>query len=132
MRWDDWRGSFDGRPTMWIRRLFSFRGRAIDAHKFVGADDPGCFHTHSARCFRIVLWGGYVEELEGGKMVTHRPGSMGFVRPELSHRVHALCNGRVSYSLWLRGRKTAKIELRGQGWAEQDAKQRAKSIAIAP
>lgn len=111
--WDEWRGSFDGRPAMLIKRLFEVFGRRVDLHKFVRADDPACFHTHPATAFRIVLWGGYVEEIDGKGFRTLRPGYVGVVRPELCHRIHKLLNGKSSYSLWLRGKKTAKVEIRG-------------------
>jgi len=73
MRWDEWRGSLDGRPVMYIKRLFwfpigyDFKRRKIlavrmDLHKMVRADDPGCFHTHPANAIRIILKGGYTEE----------------------------------------------------------------------
>jgi hypothetical protein len=117
--WDEWRGSFDGRPAMFIKRLFSFAGRRVDLHKFVRADDLDCFHTHPATAIRIVLWGGYVEEIHApeGRVLhdyrTLRPGSVSIVRPELCHRIHDLLNGKVSYSLWLRGKRTAEVEIRG-------------------
>lgn len=60
--WQEWRGANDGRPSMFIRTLFSFRGYKLDLHKFVRADDPTCFHTHPAKALRLILWGGYVEE----------------------------------------------------------------------
>jgi hypothetical protein len=111
--WDEWRGSFDGRPAMLIKRLFSWRGYRVDLHKFVRGDDPECFHTHPATAIRIVLWGGYVEEVERGKFVTWKPGRVGIVRPALCHRVASLLR-ESSYSLWLRGPVTAKVEIRGQ------------------
>jgi hypothetical protein len=81
----------------------------------VGADLAGCYHTHPAKALRLVLWGGYVEELEDGTRVQWWPGKVGLVRPDLSHRIASLPRGN-SYSLWLRGPKTHKIELRGPGW----------------
>ena len=114
--WDEWIGSMDGRPTMWIKHLFCRAGRHIDLHMFVSADDPGCFHTHPGRAFRLVIWGGYVEELEDGRRKTWRPGMFGLVAPDLSHRIAELRNGRFSISLWIRGRKTHPIHLRGHGW----------------
>lgn len=62
-------------------------GWKLCLHKVVADDDVDCFHTHPATALRIILWGGYVEELEDG---THRswwPGMMSIVRPELSHRL---------------------------------------------
>lgn len=118
MNWDEWRGSLDGRPTMWIKRLLYVLRCRIDLHKFVSNDDEGCFHTHPAHAIRIVLWGGYVEQLEDGTFATWRPGNCGIVRPALSHRVASLLNGRVSYSLWLRGPICAGVDLRGPGWPE--------------
>jgi len=116
--WDEWRGSFDGRPSMLIKRLFEFAGRRVDLHKFVRADDEGCFHTHPATAIRIVLWGGYVEQINHGDHMpftyrTLRPGSVSVVKPDLCHRIDQLRNGRCSYSLWLRGKKTAQVEIRG-------------------
>ncbi len=116
--WDQWVGTDAGRVVMRIKRLASFRGRNVDLHGFVGADEPGCYHTHPARAVRVVLWGGYVEELEDGTRKTWRPGMVGLIRPELSHRVAELRNGRFSLSLWIRGRCTHPINLRGSGWGK--------------
>jgi hypothetical protein len=115
MKWDEWRGN--GKPAMWIKRLGYLFGRTIDLHKVVASDDPDCFHTHPSYCFRLILWGGYVEELHGGEKVTWRPGSFGIVSPSLCHRFDSLLNG-PSYSLWIRGKVRAKVELRGNGWPD--------------
>lgn len=110
-----WIGTLDGRPTLWNRDLLSWRGWRLSLHQITGADDPGCFHTHPAWALRIVLAGGYVEELENGVCVTWRPGCWGLVAPFLSHRIVRPLR-ECSYSLWLRGPKVAQIELRGTGW----------------
>lgn len=114
--WDKWRGSYKDQPTLFIKTLASWRGWSLDLHKFVFGDEEGCYHTHPATAFRFVLWGGYVEEMEDGSRRTWRPGRIGRVEPELSHRIVSLLNGRSSYSLWLRGPRRAEIELRGPGW----------------
>lgn len=116
MNWDEWRGSLDGRPTMLIKSLVARLGCRVDLHKFVSADDPGCFHTHPAAALRIVLCGGYLEQLEDGRLFAWRAGDIGLVRPSLSHRVAGMLYGKAAYTLWLRGPKVAKVELRGQGW----------------
>lgn len=113
--WDDWRGN--DKPAMWLKRLVDFAGCRIDLHKFVDSDDVDCFHTHPAYCIRFIFWGGYVEEVEGGKLQTWYPGMIGLVKPSFSHRLHALRKG-PSYSLWFRGPICAKVQLRGQGWPE--------------
>lgn len=113
MKYDEWRGSFDGRPALLIKRLLSFGGCKIQLHKFVRADDEGSFHTHPAWAIRIVLWGGYAEERGDNTWRMWWPGRIGIVRPELEHRIAGLRNGRVSYSLWLRGPKCREIQLRG-------------------
>ena len=113
MNWDEWRGSLDGRPTLWVKHLFCGYGRHIDLHQMVGADDPGCFHTHPALAVRIVLWGGYIEEMEDGRYRTWFPGRIGIVRPSCSHRIAGLRNGKLSLSLWLRLRKKMPVKLRG-------------------
>ena len=118
MKWDKWVGSEDGRPTMWTKFLVNAFGCRLDLHKMVRADDLNCFHTHPAIALRIILWGGYIEEHEGGEVRMWLPGYAGFVYPETCHRVVELMNDRVSYSIWLRFRKTHKIELHGKGWPE--------------
>ncbi len=120
MKWHEWRGAMDGRPTLWVRHLLCGLGRHIDLHKMVAADDAECFHTHPAYAIRLVLWGGYVEELEGGVLKAWRPGMLGIVAPTCSHRIAKLRNGRVSFSLWIRFRKRAKVILRGAGWRQMD------------
>lgn len=126
MKWDEWIGSLDGRPTMWTKNLVRAFGCRVDLHKMVGPDDPGCFHTHPAHALRLVLRGGYLEEVFGRGLVRWAPGSIGLVRPTLAHRVDRLPRG-VSYSLWIRFRKTHKIKLVGSGWAEQRARAAASS-----
>lgn len=120
----------DGRPTLWARHLFCRRGRHIDLHKIIAKDDPECFHTHPAYAIRIILWGGYVEELEGGRHRMWRPGMIGLVKPTCSHRIAGLRNGRVSISLWIRFRKRAKTFLRGEGWSQQEQIYRSPETAI--
>lgn len=121
INWDEWRGSLDGRPTFRSKTLLHFRGRKVCLHKFIAADDPDCFHTHPAHAVRIILAGGYVEELESGDRKAWRPGYIGKVPPTMSHRAARLINGKWSYSIWLRGPIVAKIELRGTGWDKQRA-----------
>jgi len=132
MRWDEWRGSIDGRPTLWVRHLLCGRGFHIDIHKMIASDDPECFHTHPAYAIRVILWGGYVEELYGGcRWRTWLPGMIGLVTPACCHRIGGLRNGHVSYSLWIRFRKVAKVELRGAGWDRQDQIYRAPNTVRA-
>lgn len=107
----------DGRPTLWVRAIFHWRSRRVDLHKMVAKDNSECFHTHPSYAIRVILWGGYVEELEGGRHRMWLPGMIGLVKPTCSHRIAGLRNGRASYSLWIRFRKRAAVELRGVGWA---------------
>jgi hypothetical protein len=117
--WDEWRGSLDGRPTMWIKHLLSHKGFKVDLHKFVKADDKECFHTHPAKSIRVILWGGYFEELETGEIKIWLPFMFGRVAPRLSHRIAGLVFKR-SYSLWIRWPKTHDIELNGTGWPPKE------------
>lgn len=117
MKWDEWRGSLDGRPSMWIKRLLNKPWLGIDVHKMIRADDVGCFHTHPYYAVRVILYGGYVEEMENGDHHHWTPGWFGIVKPSTSHRVAHVYKD-VSYSLWIRFWKCAKIELRGEGWAK--------------
>ncbi len=114
--WDEWRGSQSGEVVMRIKHLLRWQGFKFDLHQFVGADATQCYHTHPAKCFRLILWGGYVEELEDGTRHRWGPCHAGFIRPNHSHRVASLVSG-TSYSLWIRGQQTHEVELRGVGWA---------------
>lgn len=113
--WSEWVGSLDGRPTMYVTPLLAWRGWRVDLHKFVGTDDPDCFHTHPAWALRLVLRGGYIEEIEGGNYNGWFTGAFGLVPPSLSHRVAAL-HPAGAITLWIRGPKVARIQLRGPGW----------------
>lgn len=130
--WDSrqrgWIGTTDDNPVFFWTHLASIRGWEIRVHKFVAADMPGCYHTHPAFAFRLVLWGGYEEHeliesmsnqyMEAVWNDVWTPGRWGFIKPEFCHRIHRLING-PSYSLWIHGPKVAKIELRGTGWPEK-------------
>lgn len=116
LTWIDWRGSFDGRPTMLIIKRFDFAGWRIELHAFIGRDDPGCFHTHPAHALRFILCRGYIEQMESGELKAWRAGDIGIVRPKLSHRVADLLGTGPCYTLWIRTPKRHQVELRGPGW----------------
>lgn len=78
-------------------------GCRVDLHKMYRADEPGRFHSHPAWAFRIILWGGYIEELVMGVKVKWFPGCMGTIAPTYYHRIDELLNGKYSLSLWIRG-----------------------------
>lgn len=113
IKYDRWVGNGDGLPVFWVKNLLRLFGWTVRLHKFVKADAPGCFHTHPALAIRIILWGGYVEELGDGTWKTWWPGRIGIVRPELEHRIDRLRNGRASYSMWIRGPLIEKVTTRG-------------------
>lgn len=102
----------DGRPVFSSysinRMLFS-----LGVHVFVDGDEPECFHSHPAWAFRLVLWGGYVEEVQEPR---HKriwfPGRFGLVRPDFVHRIDRLLFKR-SVSLWIRGPVVARIKTYG-------------------
>lgn len=118
MNWDEWRGSLDGRPVFWTKHMMCGFGCHIDLHKMVSADDQGCLHTHPAHAIRVILYGGYIESFEDDTWRMWRPWMIGWVKPALCHRISLLLNDRASYSLWIRFRKIAPVELRGEGWPE--------------
>ncbi len=120
MRWDKWRGSLSGDVVMRVKHLLHCRGFKLDLHKMVRADAAECFHTHPAKSLRMILWGGYIDQQEDGSYGWRESGYIGLVRPETSHRVAMILNGRCSYSLWLRWPKTHAIELRGDGWPARE------------
>lgn len=122
--WDRWISnepdSDERAAVMWMRHVAHRWGRRIDVHKFVQADAPGFFHSHVANAIRMVVAGGYVEEVYDvvaqrpcGEVVW-RPGSFGIVRPGFVHRVARLLKG-PSFSIWFRGRVTHPIRIYGEG-----------------
>lgn len=107
----------DGLPVLFIKHLFKWRGRRIDLHKIVWPDSWECFHSHPASwAIRIILWGGYVEEMYDGTMRKWWPGKIGIVRHSDVHRINRLLKERPSYSLWVRGKIRHPTYLKGTGW----------------
>lgn len=106
-------------PVMYVKTLFTLFGHKFDIHKFVNRDNAGCFHTHPAYAWRIVLWGGYTEQVlndDGTKEFFDLPvGVIDKVEPKYCHRLHSL-KGKTSWSLWIRGPVVEKIMLKGEGW----------------
>lgn len=148
-RWDRWIGNdpVGGYETavLKIKHLVHLFGWRIDLHCFIAADGEGCFHTHPAMAVRVVLCGGYEEEIWDRRpwnpsftclgSITKRPrdfdlwlpGSVGIIRPEFAHRVHRLANGKSSYSLWFRGPITHDIHILGPGYDEVLASEEGKA-----
>lgn len=126
----DYKKVFDG------FELFSIFGWTVGLHRFVGADAPGCFHSHLGVAYRLVLWGGYVEEvLRTPEMAwiarddlsrmdynttveaftykrTFFPGRFGKITHDFEHRIDRLL-GKTSWSLWIRGPVTHEVNTRG-------------------
>ena len=124
--WDEYFSAREGLYTLLVKRLVNVCGRRIDLHKMLHKDNVECLHSHPANSVRIILIGGYVEEVRRPDhsrfMQTWYPGMMGIVRPNFVHRIHALNNGSHSYSLWLRGRVTHPIYAIGSGWGADEDK----------
>lgn len=137
--WDEWRGTEAEDPVMFIRRLLVLpvwrrAGKTlsirIDLHKIVAADGADCFHTHPAWAIRIILWGGYLEEIFNPAPNGHwfarfaywLPLTMGIVAPTFAHRIaHVLDKKYGSWSIWIRGPVVADVGLVGPGWARERA-----------
>lgn len=107
-----WRGFSSDKLSDHLRTLVLFRlgGRAIRLHDFRDIDTSGVYHGHPARSIRIILYGGYDEELPDGHIQCWRPGMIGYVRPEFQHRIVRLAK-KNSLSLWIRGRKRFDVKV---------------------
>lgn len=120
--WDEWRGHFDGTPVFYSRTLFRARGWKVCLHKMVTADMPECFHSHPAKAWRLILWGGYHEESPWiGNVYNYylrRPLRLSIVRPEFVHRISNL-RRKSSLTLWIRSPITHEAKLIGEGWEKQ-------------
>ena len=124
----DWCRAFEIRrpdgKTIFTSYSLDRKKFGIGFHVFEDADEEGCFHSHPAWAFRLVLWGGYVEEawirkdlgLNGYHYVLKKrrffPGRFGFVAPHFEHRIDRLMFKR-SVSLWIRGPLKWDILTRG-------------------
>lgn len=98
--------------------LWEQMGRAVELHRFLAPDDPGCFHTHPAtQSMRMVVEGGYVEERSNGELYGVPVGHFGEVRHDLAHRIHSIA-GEQSVSIWWRGVREHEIKLTGKGWED--------------
>jgi len=121
MKWDEWRGIDSNNVVFFTKHIIKFSWFQISIHKIIRADENECFHTHPAHAIRIILWGGYVEEVMddvGSRWLkTWWPGMFGWVKPSLIHRFNAI-NFKSSYSLWIRFKKVADVQLIGTGWEE--------------
>ena len=99
MAWIDGNGQF---AHIWVKHLLCGGGGHIDVHKIIAIDDPRLFHTHPAYAIRLILWGGYYEELEGGARKIWRPGMVGVVQPTartgLPNSAMAACRTRCGYA----------------------------------
>jgi len=124
MKWDKWRKNLEGKDVFYTKFLFTIFGVRFAIHKMVGPDTENAYHTHPAKAIRVILWGGYSEDIyekadDGAKLVTGArwfPGKIGLVKPSTTHRVSAIHNGRSSYSLWIRFKETEEVQLVGTGW----------------
>lgn len=124
IKWDEWRGPVDSdesQAVMHIKRLFKFRGYRLDLHKISGPDAPECFHTHPSKAWRLIVWGGYCEEVLDAwhRRVFKRwgPGAAGIVTHDYCHRITHIIAG-PSYSFWFRWPVTHDVQLVGTGWPD--------------
>ena len=117
--WDNFIGPDHQTPVFYQKELINVKGWAIKLHCMVRADNPEQYHTHTGYYFRIVLWGGYVEETYFGTPWRKHfwfPGRMGFMKPSFCHRIHSMMFAKKSYSLIFRSPRCAKVRLVGAGW----------------
>lgn len=126
MKWDYWyhRSQPVEKAFLLNKHLLAipFRGSLVrvNLNKIARADEVR--HTHPSAAIRIILWGGYVEEVthpDGSKEeVVWFPGCVGVVGPDMIHRIVRLLTGGPSYSIWLRGPVTRNIKY----WVGEDEK----------
>lgn len=98
-----------GETVFYIKNLIKFRGWTVRLHKFTKGDDPGCYHSHPAVAYRLILWGGYVEEEPSGVQRDWNMFDYGKIEPDFVHRIDHL-HGKVSISLWVRGPITHQVK----------------------
>jgi hypothetical protein len=108
MKWD-----YVEAGILHIKKLVSFGGFQINLHRITGRDHVNVFHSHPAKAIRILLKGGYIEEVPKGRYSDYdywHCGRIGFIEPQFVHRIaHVEDNG--SWTLWIRWPITHKIKL---------------------
>ena len=91
----------------WGIELFGYK---IKIHQILRPDDDRCEHDHPYWMFRIILWGGYSEEVgcDGfcHKIKVCRPGHISFCPATYRHRISKLHNGHSSWSFVIAGPET--------------------------
>lgn len=100
---------------LYIKHLVRWGGFQVNLHCITGADEAGCYHSHPAKAIRIILWGGYIEEIPDYRYSDFEyrsPGYIGVMQPEFIHRI-AYVDG-ASWTLWIRWPVTHKIKLFGR------------------
>lgn len=105
-----------GEPALYIKTLFSLFGLSVRLHKITQPDAPEQFHTHPGFAIRLILAGGYSEEMFDGRIRYWRPGRLGIVCHSDCHRINSILSRGPSYSLWIRGKTRYPTMLRGAGW----------------
>lgn len=85
-------------------------GYSIKLHKIVRTDDDRCEHDHPWNFTRVILWGGYKENIHGIEHTRRpwRPWAFWRIYPcsaRFQHRITELLNGQVSWTLVFAGPK---------------------------
>jgi hypothetical protein len=91
----------------WGIELFGYK---IKLHQILMPDDDRCQHDHPYWMFRVILWGGYVEEIDCPGLcrcnLELKPGHMSFCPATYTHRITKLRNGHSSWSFVIAGPET--------------------------
>lgn len=82
MRFDITGGGDD--DSVYLRRwsLQLIGGWTLKLHVMLRPDPDSCLHDHPWGFWTLILWGGYVERVDGGRRNTLRPGTLHY-RPAL-------------------------------------------------
>lgn len=120
MKWD-----YVEAGILYIKHLIRLGGFQVNLHYITGVDAIDCYHSHPAKAFRIILRGGYIEEIPDYRYSDYEywhPGRCGMMQPEFIHRIAHVEDGG-SWTLWIRWPVTHPIKLfsRIKGFLTQTA-----------
>lgn len=86
-------------------QLFKTPWFVVNIHGIYHKDDDLHLHSHPWNFLSIVLWGSYVEELQGGKMNLRTFLNTAYRKAEAFHKIRLLCTKSV-YTLNFMSTKT--------------------------
>ena len=119
---DGWRGTDEKNPTFEYKTILENKFICVKLHRIFAPDREDCFHSHPYPSTRVVLKGGYVEEMPDRTRRILTVGYQDLLQPNFAHRLDALAEDE-SVSLWITYKYPNQkhvTHLIGKGWGDKE------------